>query len=382
MTSNTDLVPLSPVGDEPLPSGRSNPTVVYVLIAMTAFLAVVAGAGLIAGLVVISTQSEALPVLKVLAVLAPLTLSVAACGLLVGQVAVIRRLDSIGRHTAGVEQRTALLAEQTAALAQPAADSTAPLDPQVLYRALTQLEETLLLPEQQRQRRYAARVAAEFQKRLADAEKFVASKDFHRAREQLADLAARFGLDERIKAAEVRLEKAAQTAQVEDIRQTQNRLRELMSAAQWDSAEQLARELADKYPSAAEPLGLIEMVCRERQVFEQRHRLRLHEEIQQFVNQRHWQDAARAARQFIATFPIGPDTEVLRTQLDTLEANAEIQTRQQLEHLIKERIREHRYWDAVDVARRLIADYPFSPQANALRGQLPRLEELARTQQA
>jgi outer membrane protein assembly factor BamD (BamD/ComL family) len=125
-------------------------------------------------------------------------------------------------------------------------------------------------------------------------------------------------------------------------------------------------------------MALFQHVCRERQVFEQGHRGRLHEEIQQLVRQRRWQEAAQAARQFIATFPTGPDTEALRVQLETLEANAEIQTRQQLESQIKEHIRRQEYWDALALARRIIADYPFSPQANALRNQLPRLEELAR----
>lgn len=382
MSSESEWVPLSSVADEPLPTVRSDPTVVYALIALTAFLAVVGLAGLIAGLVLISTQSDVSSVWKVVAVISPLTVSLAACGLLLGHIAVIRRLDRVSRHTAEVEQRTALLAEQAAALSRPAAAPGAAIDPQALYRVLAQIEETLLLPDEQRERRYAARVAAESQKRLADTEQFITSKDFHRAREQLATLATRFGANEQIKAAEARLEQAAQKAQVQDIEDTRNQLRELMSAGQWDKSEQLARELADKYPTATEPLGFIEMVCRERQVFEQRHRLRLHEEIQRFVHERRWQEAAQAARTFVTTFPIGQDSEALRTQLDTLEANAEIQTRQQLEHLIKERIREHRYWDAVDVARRLIMDYPFSPQANALRSQLPRLEELARTQQA
>ena len=74
------------------------------------------------------------------------------------------------------------------------------------------------------------------------------------------------------------------------------------------------------------------------------------------------------------------DTDALRVELETLEANAEIQTRQQLEQQIKEHISRQEYWDALAIARRIMADFPFSPQANALRTQIPRLEELARTQ--
>jgi hypothetical protein len=107
----------------------------------------------------------------------------------------------------------------------------------------------------------------------------------------------------------------------------------------------------------------------------------MHEEIQQFVHQRRWQEALRAAQQFLQTFPNGSDSDSLRSQLETLEANADIQARQALEKQIKEHLQQHRYWDAVALARRIIAEHPLSPQANALRSQLPRLEELAHQQE-
>ena len=64
--------------------------------------------------------------------------------------------------------------------------------------------------------------------------------------------------------------------------------------------------------------------------------------------------------------------------LTLLTANADIQSRQALEQQLKELVRQHQYWDALALARRIISEHPLSPQASALRGQLPRLEELAR----
>ncbi len=43
-------------------------------------------------------------------------------------------------------------------------------------------------------------------------------------------------------------------------------------------------------------------------------------------------------------------------------------------------VRRQQYWEALALARRMLTEYPLSPQANALRGQVPRLEELARRQ--
>ena len=44
-------------------------------------------------------------------------------------------------------------------------------------------------------------------------------------------------------------------------------------------------------------------------------------------------------------------------------------------------IREHRYSQALLLARQVVEKYPDSPQAEVLRGQLPRLQERAAQQQ-
>ncbi len=156
------------------------------------------------------------------------------------------------------------------------------------------------------------------------------------------------------------------------------RAEDQMSMARWDDAEAIALDLAEKYPLSADPAALIIRVQRERKLYEQRNRLRLHDEIQQLVRQRRWQEAAAAARKFIENFPVGVDADALRGQMETLQANADIELRQQLEQQLKDYIRNQQYWDALGLARRILNEHPLSPQANALRGQIARLEELAR----
>ena len=75
-------------------------------------------------------------------------------------------------------------------------------------------------------------------------------------------------------------------------------------------------------------------------------------------------------------------TDALREQISTLEANADIETRQQLETQYKAHITQQNYWEALELARRIISDYPLSPQANVLRDQIPRLEELTQKQRS
>ncbi len=51
--------------------------------------------------------------------------------------------------------------------------------------------------------------------------------------------------------------------------------------------------------------------------------------------------------------------------------------RQKLEARIMDFAKHGRYLEAVELAKKVIEKYPTSPQAEALRSQLPRLEELA-----
>lgn len=355
--------------EDPRPSG---------LIEALAGLAIAAGlvtlVGLVAAVFLFSRQPDASAGLRILAVTGVLTAGLAAVGLILAAIGVIRRLNRLTEQTTSLERHIAIQAQRLAAPPVPGQKADE------IRLLLSEVEEILLLPEDHRRRRFDALVDRELKASLAAAEKLANSNDFHQARERMQTFTDRFGAHPRVEAMQEQIEKQAQAAQEMDLNHARDRLKDLIAMNQWDQAELLTRELSERYSNSPEPMALFQHVCRERQIFEQGHRGRLHEEIQQLVKQRLWQEAAQAARHFIATFPTGPDTEALRAQLETLEANAEIQTRQQLESQIKEHIQRLEYWDALALARRIIADYPFSPQANALRNQLPRLEELARGQ--
>jgi len=367
--------PLNP--EETLRSpGRHEPAAASVFLALALVVATIGAVGVVTAVMLLRSPETTTVGLEILALAAGIAAGLTACGLLLGLAVVVRRLVHLADQVSQLAQHTAIRAEQAAARANTPAISESQLD--TLINALGEIQELLLLPEAQRERRFRALAEREIETRLATARAMAACRDFHRARRELALLMDRFGPDERITRAKADIEEATRQAQETDIESARDEIKNLVNLAQWDKAERMARELADKYPDAGEPLRLIEYVCRERQLYEQRHRARLHAQIQKYVHERRWQEAAEAARRFITTFPVGPDTDALRSQLETLEANAEIQTRQQMEEQIKEHIRRQEYWDALAIARRIIADYPFSPQANALRGQLARLEEMAR----
>lgn len=349
------------------------------LVALAAGIAALTVNMLLVSLVFLMRGSYATQGLAMVSIVLPFTLGLAAAGLLLLGLRILGRLCRINEQVNRLSDRVTILAEQsTAPSVSSAADASAPppLEPAKVYRLLGDIQEILLLPDAQRQRRFRERMEGEIAHRLELIDRYIVSCDFHHAREELAALAARFGEDERCEAARTKLDQAVREVQSDDIARTRSRLQNLMGQRRWDEAEAVARELAEKYPDVNEPLGFIEHICRERQLDRQR----LFAEVDQLANQRQWRDAAEAAQRFIETYPNGSDSDTVRSKLPTLEDNAEIQVRQQMENQIKEYLRDQRYWDALAVARKLIADYPFSPQANALRTQMARLEELARNQ--
>lgn len=363
-------------------SPRSTRAVTGLFVALAALAGLVALASIVATVVILHRNNVPLTGLELIPLAVTFILGVCGVMLCMEALSNRRQLTRMSEQLGALEQRAAIIAEQTVAQARAKPPESPPqIDPAELRALLREIRDVLLLPQDQRVRRYQMLLEAEFNRRIAAADRFLESRDFHRAREELTALTERFEMDDRIREARNRLENAADEAREKDITTAATRIQDLMGLARWDEAQHLAREVADKYPAASEPAAMLERVSRERRLFEQRHRQRMLDEIQQFVHQRHWREAAEGTRKFLEMFPGDIEATPLREQLKTLDANAEIQTRQQLEVQYKDLIQQHRYWDAVGLARRIVAEFPMSPQANALRGQIPRLEELSRGQE-
>jgi tetratricopeptide (TPR) repeat protein len=383
-TSTQNMMPLQPM--EPMREPRDWPaTIDVILVAATVVVVTLTVVGILLLVAVSFSDVYDLRVLITLhnfqSKLGWLLAGIVACVLCGAAVLLIHLQRSLLNQSRSMDQRLATMAEQAFNQAN-AGNAKHEADPQLaeVRCLLADIREIMLLPDAQRQARFRSMMQAEFQQRLAITQQFIVAREFHRARAELASLADRFGTTEEIRKTQEQLSNAMFSALGEDIETATRKVSDLMTMGRWEHAEQYARELTEKYPDAPDPRKLLERVQEERAVFDRRHRQRMHDEIQQFVNQRRWREAAGATELFIQTFPTGVDSDVLRQQLDTLKANAEIEIRQQLERHIKEYVTGKDYWAALELARRIIAEYPFSPQANVLRMQLPKLEDLARQQ--
>jgi hypothetical protein len=83
------------------------------------------------------------------------------------------------------------------------------------------------------------------------------------------------------------------------------------------------------------------------------------------------------AQRLVDRFPDHPKTARIKEQLATLQQNAEIEERQELEVRIQELIRGHKFHDAIELSEELLNRFPQSPQAEAIEKLLPRIRELA-----
>jgi len=121
----------------------------------------------------------------------------------------------------------------------------------------------------------------------------------------------------------------------------------------------------------------MDRIEREFQVFQQEQRQRMYAEIQRYTSRRRWVEALAAARTFIERFPQSPESEMLQVEIPTLRDNAEIAMRQDMEAEIMDLATHGRYMEAAALARKVIKQFPKSPQAEVLHGQLERLDQLA-----
>lgn len=148
-----------------------------------------------------------------------------------------------------------------------------------------------------------------------------------------------------------------------------------MGLTSWEQAVRIAEDLVGRHPQSERARALLDRVTRERELHEQQHRARLFNEVQRSVSERQWRRALVAARELMAAYPGTPEAQTIVAQKDTLETNAQIEHRKELETRYKEYCETRRYAEALALARQVISEYPNSPQAQVMRAQIAHLEK-------
>ncbi len=262
-----------------------------------------------------------------------------------------------GVATAGVGEQTRLLTE--------------------LIRLTREVRDIGLLSEADRAHRLQAEASALIRQLEAEIPVLLQEHRLQEAHERLQRARARFP---KVPNWDVLAEKVEQTRakfEAHDLETATREVEELISLGAWERANDVVQNLQRRHPNLQKAGELSRRVAKAREQATAEERARLMSQAQDATNRRDWSRALELVQTVMARYPNSLEAHDLRQQLPTLRANAEIQRRQEMETRIRDLIKEHRYTEALTIARQLIARYPDSPQAGVLREQLPRLEQKA-----
>jgi hypothetical protein len=329
----------------------------------------------IAALVQIS-QAEETSARAVLATLAKMFGGVWGGVALWGLGIVLRRLVAIQRAN---EQAAASYRELSAGRPRAAADrsigSSDELDELVVL--LREVRDISLLNEEQRSLRLQAQGKAVLSLLQREVPVLLREHNWIEARNRVQEARERFPSFSEWDALEGQIEHMRTQVEAHDIEAAERQIEDLTSLGAWDRVAEVVNELLERHPDAPRANELAQRLRAQRNKAEAEQRARVMAQAQEASNNREWKAALAAATSLIQRYPRSPEAQALRMQLPTLQENAEIQTRQQMETQIRDLIKEHRFDEALHIAHDLLEQYPESPQAGVLRDQLPRLEEKA-----
>jgi hypothetical protein len=253
---------------------------------------------------------------------------------------------------------------------------------QEMIDLLREISENTLLSESDRAAKRQRVGEDDRRRRLEAVEDLIRGGAWSAARRAVAELIKRYPDAPEGRQAHDRVEQAAAQAEQQDLKNTRARVEELMSISSWDRAVELAEETVGKHPTSVKARQLLDRVQRERRLFQQDQVTRLVLDIERAVDRHRYREALSLATSFVDTYPDTPQAANLRSQLEALRNNAEVEERKQLEAEIKQLVHRKRIEEALDLATKVIDTYPTSPQAKVLREQLPRLREMASQQSA
>lgn len=248
---------------------------------------------------------------------------------------------------------------------------------ETLVLLLREVRDISLLNESQRTRRLETlgqTLAADLEREVPA---LLREHRWREARRRIQEARARFPTFAQFEALERQVETARAQVETRDIEHAERQVSDLAALEAWDRAADVVRELLERHPDSEQAQQLAARVRNkfERSQAEQRERLMAH--AQAAANGRDWPAALQTAQQVIQRYPKSPEAEALRLQMPTLLANSEIQQRQRMEAQIRDLVQQRRFDGALAAAHELIDRYPNSPQAEALRVQLPKLQRMA-----
>ena len=293
--------------------------------------------------------------------------------LLIGLAAALRVMTGADRESA-VDDQAVPYYTDTGLVSAHSGDAAGitHADTQRLMTSLSDLRDVQLLPDEDRSANIA-RLRSQAQRRateeIVDA---INRRQLGCARILLRDAEAVYGATQTFERLADRIATASKRNEALDYARTKRLVEDAIRDHRWSDAEPFAHTLYMDHPDSA----------RGKQLWEDTRRARLYTHIQECAQRHHWAEALAATGEFLDRFPVGREADALRNQKETLASNAEIVQRKHYEERFKDLIGGQQFVEALRIARHVIEHFPRSPQATALRDQIPALEKRADGQTA
>lgn len=288
-----------------------------------------------------------------------------------------RRLDALQQVSEQTmySQRDISSGRQRTASISSALSNSAELDELVLL--MREVRDITLLNDEQRSLRLAAQGKAVLSLLQREVPVLLREHNWIEARNRVQEARERFPTFTEWDEMERQIEVMRAQVEARDIAAAERQIEDLTALGAWDRVAEVIKELLERHPEAPRALEMAQGLRAQRHKAETEQRTKLMAQAQEATSSRAWKEALAAATILIQRYPKSPEAQALRIQLPTLQENAEIQIRQGIEAEIRGLIKAHRFDEALRKANELIQQYPASPQAAVLREQLPRLEEKA-----
>lgn len=288
-----------------------------------------------------------------------------------------KRVDDMAVATDRISRARAPIAAPPSPPPSHVTASLAPgaLDP--LVRTLNEIREISLLTDEERKQRLAS---MEHERKRMLIRQVIENMEHARwsaGNASLETLDREHPNDAEAKRIRHQFEEARRNAESSTVARGRDQIENYIGIGAWDEAFRSAKQLVDDFPGNVEASRLLSRVQRERDIHVETSVSRMVEEIRHDIDRRLWRRAFQHAHRLTERFPDHPKTARIKEQIGTLQQNAEIEERQELEVRIQELIRGHKFQDAIELSEELLTRFPQSPQAEAIEKLLPRIRELA-----
>ena len=242
---------------------------------------------------------------------------------------------------------------------------------------LEEMRETSMMDEAQRRERLLALFQRRKHASLADISRHVHHEEWARADQLLLQLERQHPGDTELVEARSVLEVARGAAERRTLELVRGKVEDDMAVGSWDQALNDIRQFALNFPANSDGRTLLARVTRERELFRESTVQRFYEEAKYELERRNWRRALSAVQKLSERYPDHAKTQKLRPQFRTIQENAEIEERQEMESRIRELVQGKRFSDAIALSEDLLRRFPKSPQADAIEELLPKMRDLA-----